>query len=720
MKAQVKKLWERLEEAGAHLQRFAVEEEILTAAGVGDWDRVFGQIDAMKRPVDRRAAGQCLEWALQHAPVPIFHQLLNRMPKGEYVGRTVIQKRSQDLQEKVDFIEVQGTLTLLAAACGKVEHLTCLLDHGWDVNSASPDAAKSLMQDQVTGLPMMQWMRQEPAAPFCPRPESMLCVKHARECRPIRFDPGTIRGVTPLAAALICGQTECVRVLMDHGAWREEAPSVTRGLMLPSREHDAQYQACRRLVLAYGESARPMALWSIIHDCEPEQLEEELRRCAYPEREIVKAVETLLMEDGPTFLRRDLRQRAEEQGQEVERLRILERYMPQVLRQERQVSLLLRWSMAWGQNQERQAFLISMCPERLDLSMVRERWMNQPVRRTNAFLRQLCEGRTCVIARDSVPPGLSPLILQTLMSRVTLLPSPHTRGVSGVSRALLNSENLRLIQRALETGIIPPAESTEDLLRCQMESGGNTAVRTLLLTTVRPTESGARPAPGGHSGLWFRWMPEEIWEQEEFALVEQRGLEIQEQKAMGLGHFDRGEELTWEMEEGVWKVNSLLAKLCLAGCERGVEHWAQWRPQETLREVHVLEPEGAGYELAGTGLCIAAFAGQRRTVEILLELGAEAEEQHMGMPGFLRVHNGEERLPVTALMAALVRGHWEIARLLLDNGAFCDLRQGAVKALWAFFRQDDMLETVHSRLEDYLPPWGEQGVLMAGPGRKIE
>ena len=153
--------------------------------------------------------------------------------------------------------------------------------------------------------------------------------------------------------------------------------------------------------------------------------------------------------------------------------------------------------------------------------------------------------------------------------------------------------------------------------------------------------------------------------------------------------------------------------MCFAGRVRGVERWVRCGQKDVLREIYTLRPEGKDYELAGTGLCIAAFAGQRQTVETLLELGAEAEEQHMGMPGLLRLSGGERELPVTPLLAALVRGRWETARLLLDHGAVCDLGQSAVKALWRVFRQDDMTEAVERHLHGYISRRGTRAVLTA-------
>jgi ankyrin repeat protein len=98
------------------------------------------------------------------------------------------------------------------------------------------------------------------------------------------------------------------------------------------------------------------------------------------------------------------------------------------------------------------------------------------------------------------------------------------------------------------------------------------------------------------------------------------------------------------------------------------------------------------YTLTATLLCTAAFAGQTKVVETLLALGAEVNEQQMGMPGMLCW--GEDMLPVTPLMAAIARGHWDAARRLMDHGAVCDLHGTAMEKLWNRFQTEDLYHGV--------------------------
>ena len=75
-----------------------------------------------------------------------------------------------------------------------------------------------------------------------------------------------------------------------------------------------------------------------------------------------------------------------------------------------------------------------------------------------------------------------------------------------------------------------------------------------------------------------------------------------------------------------------------------------------------------------------------------LQLGAAAEELHHGVPCTLRT--GKESLPITPLLAAMVRGHWEIVRLLQNHGASCDAEQQAVQKLWDLHNEKDLRQTL--------------------------
>jgi hypothetical protein len=211
---------ERFSQLGAELERLQGEEEILTAAVNGEWEKVLYLAKTLGHPMDRGAANLCMEYALQTAPPNVFDRLLDIVPKGEYTGTAVVPCVSGNCCGA----EVTGTLVTLAAAQGKTEQLKSLLAHGWDVNSASLDATTALkLRSQHTDGFYRAAMTGQGA--YSASPESSLRTMLDMEDGPNGYlFHEAFYGITPLAAAILCGQTECARILMDHGAWKEEAP----------------------------------------------------------------------------------------------------------------------------------------------------------------------------------------------------------------------------------------------------------------------------------------------------------------------------------------------------------------------------------------------------------------------------------------------------------------------------------------------------------------
>ena len=220
-----------------------------------------------------------------------------------------------------------------------------------------------------------------PGEPYSARQESMLRVTEAMGEEQVYCDRYAFWGVTPLAAAVACGRTGCARLLMARGAWREEAPSVTRALMTRDREGDKRYQTCRRAVLTEGGGPRPMALWAAVHICSPEQLEE-LRRCRYSPEQLEEAVWQLT---GDCMLSPTRDPWWEDREEDAARLRVLARYAPDVLRQEKQAGLLLHWSAIRDEDGALLDFLPELLPQRINLSLLREGLTLRPARKVSAF-----------------------------------------------------------------------------------------------------------------------------------------------------------------------------------------------------------------------------------------------------------------------------------------------------------------------------------------------
>lgn len=661
----------------------APEGKILTAAGTGQWSSVLEQIKMLDREVERNAAARCLMYALQKAPEEVFSALLELLPKGEYAGAVEVKNPQKNLH-----IEVVGTLVTLAAAQGLTEKLECLLAHGWDVNSASPDAAQCLWQHgRQTAEPFFPVFSSQ-VEPFTACSESYIRVAAEKEDFVSLVMRNQFQGATPLAAAVLCQELACTRILLEHGAWKEESPVVTRVLMWRDGQENAAFRACRAAVLNHGDAPRPMALWAVVCSAGEEQLEAELDRCSYSEAAIARAVRELVIHYHMTPYRGHWK---EERERDFRRLLVLERHYPQVIRHPELAGLLLHWGMAQGMDEEHMEYLIHLCPKQLDLSFLREALVCAPVRKVCRLLRTICQGRTCVMDRDCVPPNTPVMVLQTLMKCVEFLPPASKKSISGLSDAILNSGNLQLIRKALQTGALPAEEPAELMLRCMEDNGCSTMARSLLLTIPRQTAglwTGHRKVLPG--GPMFRWMPPESRAMGYEALLEETCSPELERELIMRGLYDYRVYPAHETEDGGWKMESPLMLLCWTGCRRSVEQWVRCAPEDTLTTHSNIHSAGEGYTLRVTPLCAAAFAGQLDVVETLLRLGADANEQNNSFPSMLILADDAGTLPLTPLLAALVQGHWEVVRALLAHGAVCDLTQVSTQQLWRMFRTEDL------------------------------
>lgn len=674
---------ERLSQLGVELEQLQGEEKILTAAENGNWTEALHLAKHLGHPMNRGAANLYLEYALQDAPCKEFNQILSWVPKGEYTGTVVVQRTT----EYCCGAEVTGTLVTLAAAQGKTEQLKSLLSHGWDVNSASMDAAAAL---RMRRKQMDAFYRSviNGYSPYSAGAESSLRTLLDMDEGPSGYlFREAFFGVTPLAAAILCGQTECAMILMDHGAWKEESSCVARALTLRDREKDEAYQACRKAVLAYGDAPRPMALWSVIRSMREGDLERELCRCKYEDEAIAKCVWELTTN---LHMMPSRGMWAEEQKRNFVRLQILEQHFPHVLRRPKLVSAIMRLCLLQNETEVWQEFILKLCPEELDLSILREGLLRSPVRKVRAFLQKICRGRRCVMERDSVPPMVPVLVLQTLLQEVEFLPPESNASVSGLTCAILGSGNLKLIRKALLTGMIPPEEPRALLLQCLEAMSGATHVRTLLLTTPRPETQNLwrKHHRLVNTGPMFRWQPPEIRQTGYEKLLEPDCPEELVRELILRGTYDYRETVDYETDTGKWEAKSVLSLMCWTGRADLVERWVRCGCKEVLRAINPIRPAGEPYTLYGTPLCVAAYAGQTEVVKTLLEMGAEADEGASGSPCTLRA--GEEELPITPLLAAMVRGHWDIVGILQEHGASCDVKQYAVEKLWSLHNKKDL------------------------------
>ena len=104
--------------------------------------------------------------------------------------------------------------------------------------------------------------------------------------------------------------------------------------------------------------------------------------------------------------------------------------------------------------------------------------------------------------------------------------------------------------------------------------------------------------------------------------------------------------------------------------ERPLRLMLEYMP-EKLKELYSLSVSGTMAELVGTPLCLAAAMGRTAFVKRLLDTGIHPDERGRGVASTIH-RQGFAVQCLTPVMAAILNGREETARLLLDAGAECD------------------------------------------------
>lgn len=655
------------------LTREEQEEEVKSAVLNQDWEGALEALRGLTVPLSRQTAAVILPHALHNAPAEVFSALLAGAPPGEYTQEQSYPQSRGVLGQSGWVLKLQGTLVMQAAAEDKPVQLTALLDHGADVNSASPAAAVALMRDFGTNV-SSYGDEFIPFHGYTARPESRIWVcRAAAEAE--ELPAVDISGATPLAAAVALGSRACVPILLERGAWGMESPSVSCAMGLFWRERDPSYCAVGDMLLA--GKGKPV-LQALSCNCSPGKLHAVLSRFDYSEAECADAALGILnaaplhsqLWNNQQSCSRDL----------VQRLNLLGRACPGALRTPEVVDALLLWC---SRGRSVEPFLPYWAGQTLDLSAAQGLtwpWMDQA--QYLALLKTLAHHCTLVADPDSLYADMPLKKLRPFLQYVTILPPAVDRGVSALSQVILRSGDVRVLRQALETGLIPPEESTEELLACRRMWGEFPACRMALLTARRPQRCGPLPIrPMSRCGRWFQETVEEMgtllqapdWERLLPAVVNGRIFPV------------RGMEV--ELGGRTWKVLHLFCAACAAGRADIISRWLELAPRMPLQNTDTFFGSGDKVYLTLTPLCAAALGGNTDVVRVLLEHGAAADEQRWGSPSTVQ-HPQQGTLPLPPVLAALSGGHRETAALLEEHGGTCDLEDPVLQSTLAVLRAD--------------------------------
>lgn len=678
--------------------QWELEKQICTEARQGNWEAVLQLLERTENDVSRETANVCLALAITEVSTEQFRRLLELLPQEEYTGCGVYGvvwcPTGEVFLHQQWKVHVQGTMLMHAVALNRPDLVKILLERGYDVNCASDGAAAALMTDfenYASG-----WGRDaNPYYPYTACPQSRVKVQKNPENR-LELPFLQLEGATPLALAVLMGHAECARILTKRGAWLEESPPVSAAMYLPWRESDPGYLAACAVVRETGDRARHRpVLWAMVEHCSVRQLKTAVEIWDYTPQEMIQAARRMVLT--LRFRKALWGSYADNWKDLCRRMNCMGQVCPEAVQARDVIGLLLREAMRW-EDADMRLLLPVLQGGVLDISEAGEllHCLEQPLARQ--VFETLTAHCTLTLDRDAVEPEWQPEALKFLLKHVTFLPPVPDRGVSGLTQALLRCGDLRLIRRVLQSGLIPPEESTEELLRCQQERKYPQACRSALLTTVRPrrtekicpriTDTYCRWFGGRPRNHTMHILEDADWRKWFWPTV-QRPFGIRKVRAAGM-----------ELE-----VNHVFFAVLMEGRRDIVEPWLSVLPAGELQSIESMYCEDRDVLVIVTPLCAAALAGQRDMVELLLERGAPLHEELLGHPSSFTDcdENGDKwkSLSLNPVMAAALGGHWDVVKYLRGRGAECDWSGKENQYIWRQFHRGDLQETARQKLEGH-------------------
>lgn len=678
------------------MTREELEDQLHTEVWRSDWQEVIRLLELARGEVSRKAANECATLAVQKAGVEEVAAILDLLPAGEYTEcdtYLVDWSPTGEVCRRLKWdVCVQGTLVMHAVAQNRPDVVRLLLERGYDVNCASAASAAALLQDHYENI--SGYGRDYiPFHPYMARPES--CVRLRKwDTTPDDVCPLEWEGATPLSLAVMLGHGECARMLVKHGAWLEEAPSVSAAMYLFWREKDAAYQAARQEVLAAGDHPRHRpVLWAVGETCSPRQLKAVLEGWNYSQKELTYAAHCMVL---ALRHQRDLWKTYTDGWDDLcRRIYRIGHSCPEAIQDRSVIGDLLDHFLSWKQVSV-EPLLPILEGATLDISEMRANLYCLERAGARKFFTELAERCRLVMDRDVVNREIPGSVLRLLLNTVDFLPPAAEDGISGLTQAILHTGDLRLIRKALRDGLIPPEESTEELLRCQQILRLPPTCRSALLTTPRPKrmESAVCPHYADMKDRWFadaeqrKHLPilqEEGWEKQ-FWFTVRNSFREQSVQAAGVE----------------WQLHKTFFAACIRGRTDIVERWLRYLPEEELRNIESAYCAEKNAAVVMSPLCAAALGGQTETIELLLRRGALLREDISGRPSIYiadyRAGSKGKCLSLNPVLAAALGGHWDAAGRLLAHGAVCDWTAEENQFIWEQFHQGDLQEAAAKNL----------------------
>lgn len=654
--------------------------ELLEAIREKNYPKAYTRLKKLKEPLQDQRAGECLSAALQCSP-ELFRAVLEHCAPGEYAATE--QWKLNWIFDR--YVHVEGTILTLAAAMNKVKHMRILLDHGWDVNSASPASAQAQNIELSSQFFGFFWTYDG----FGGMSQSGLVLgvgEHNTYQKAIAEPQWSIDCCTPLAAAIACGSVSAVRLLLRQpGVRREDSSAVCAAALMAVCGAETQ-QECVRMVfglrnLALNPSAlkrellseRALDLATIAQFCRLREFTQRLRGIPCTVEQARAAAAAL----------RSLR-KCKKREQKL--LRLLSFYPELGKEQAIQDNLLGMYFLGSGGQRVREELLRcwkKLCGEVRDISNLPPLFLDDDIFRQK--LAALSEGGVlcCAAGSDWLRYCISKGYLTALSEHVHFYRSSHI-GISLLAMQILKHKDAKFIKLMAQRGMLD-GEPREDLFAYVARENNNLALRAMLLAAPVNCGGEVREATPNCSVFWSAEMARmgqekrEAWAREAWtcpldaaACLERINL-ISSMDCYERDLFHIGYSF-WEEQMDDMVFDTLAAAACcgknpeLLRVLLGRRDCCERRSWVSLSWGLKGDCFGARESLNGSLLCAAAAAGRTEQVQILLDQGFDPNEADMVWRSTYSTREAGSRV-VTPLYMALEKGHYETARLLRAHGA---------------------------------------------------
>jgi len=684
-------------------ENFGMSEEDLLYRAIEErkYAKAYSMLRKRKEPLDGEDAARCLTAALSCTP-KLFGEVLNNCEPGEYNGSIEIK-----FSETGYRCDITGTILMLAAAMDQTEHIQMLLERGYDVNAASLDSAQAEIRNRTFfrrsgGVQNNRYCAVKSNYISCNRSEEMFDRVWSINC------------CTPLAAAVACGSMDAVELLLKQpGVWSRESSAVCRAAIAVMQEEYWRQRDCIHQVFPlkdkyalFAQSEDVLDEWRFPLDavadlCSKKQLARMLKSGLYTEADARALLPKL--EQSLYF--------GNNKDREAELL-LVARTFPKLCKEPWAKGLFLRCYLRL-ESKETPCTKLLNCWKRLSgktgdltLGLGGEDW-RQPLQMSDLrrVLPALQEGgMELIMDADALHSAWSERELNFLTKYVRLVRTPGLGGLSGYAARLLLTATPKTLTTAVKRGFFR-GERKQDMLEFTRTHTTNPGLRHVILSMEQeeqppvPLPENWDKDPKWEYCKW--WDPELVWEEDEegqkwFSRLwtERRTKEdtaaqyTRYKTTVNARRFMvRGEDVLhprWDKIE----VEELIDAAVCGENPALLEVLLEENPKHLLKTMDVQIPDHLRFDrIEGTPMTVAAALGKTEQVKILLNAGYDPNEIGRGVFSILYYHadrRGRAGVAVSPVLAALLFGEEETAKLLLNEGAKLDVSEpGCFRTLMA-------------------------------------